>query len=617
MSLPSLNSGLLKPKAPNALEPEKFISGYFRPLFGEMWINRAGLRISRVKKLQSVLVFRPFASEVLHASHPAVAEPSSSSSISTVSHEPSTVYVNPICLQMDQTILKAASCEDLLTVLVTHRGVLFVQNLITALSSLSVLSQQKLPFSVSKTMERPDELEKITQDKILEDSRYLLLIRDLIEHSSKLDVKSIDSILKSLQTLDHCHYKLFGALLRRLYAIELHASEVSIVLSIGQTLQWGGFGKADTFFNRLSDTIMSSPSLSHKDLLNSLILYSKLPSVNTQVLGHVSELLQCHLVQLSPRELGITAIAVSEYGDSIPGVPTTVRLIADHLLGTRQKTGLRDVIRVAISLRRTNVDHSIFLKKSWTSTVEEIHANLQLKERIEPKLATISDIASLVDACGHFGLCRPQDLSHTIIPYVSDHIDLVTEEAAIKLLFGLSTCPEAVTLTNALAVSLLMRKIASATDSWERHKSKLMTIFFSKILQFDFVESEMKKFVIDSCLAHWLLSRRGYGVPYPEVSKSMFSAVNEALEDSSILFNEWIPNSPYNGDIVFPNEKIVVFVLSRFSDTGRPVGIDLVQVDLVRRLGWHVIPVDRKKLMGSLKDTVDDLQIDLAPRLNS
>jgi hypothetical protein len=144
-----------------------------------------------------------------------------------------------------------------------------------------------------------------------------------------------------------------------------------------------------------------------------------------------------------------------------------------------------------------------------------------------------------------------------------------------------------------------------------------MTIFFSKILQFDFVESELKKFVIDSCLAHWLLSRRGYGVPYPEVSQSMFSAVKEAFEDSSILFNEWIPNSPYNGDIVFPNEKIVVFVLSRFSDTGRPVGIDLVQVDLVRRLGWHVIPVDRKKLMGSLKDTVDDLQIDLAPRLNS
>ncbi|CAD2111449.1 conserved Plasmodium protein, unknown function [Plasmodium vinckei] len=49
----------------------------------------------------------------------------------------STIYINDICFQMDKMILKCQTYEDILSILVTHRGALFLQNLITAIRMLS------------------------------------------------------------------------------------------------------------------------------------------------------------------------------------------------------------------------------------------------------------------------------------------------------------------------------------------------------------------------------------------------------------------------------------------------------------------------------------------------
>ncbi|SOV83518.1 conserved Plasmodium protein, unknown function [Plasmodium sp. gorilla clade G3] len=57
----------------------------------------------------------------------------------------SMIYINDICLKMDQTLLKCQNYEDVLSILVTHRGALFLQNLITAIRMLSgfVIEQKK------------------------------------------------------------------------------------------------------------------------------------------------------------------------------------------------------------------------------------------------------------------------------------------------------------------------------------------------------------------------------------------------------------------------------------------------------------------------------------------
>ncbi|EER11571.1 hypothetical protein Pmar_PMAR008552, partial [Perkinsus marinus ATCC 50983] len=41
-------------------------------------------------------------------------------------------YLNPICQQMDAKLRKLKTTEEILTAIITHRGVMFVQNLVTA-----------------------------------------------------------------------------------------------------------------------------------------------------------------------------------------------------------------------------------------------------------------------------------------------------------------------------------------------------------------------------------------------------------------------------------------------------------------------------------------------------
>ena len=119
-------------------------------------------------------------------------------------------------------------------------------------------------------------------------------------------------------------------------------------------------------------------------------------------------------------------------------------------------------------------------------------------------------------------------------------------------------------------------------------------------MQFNFIDSEFRKIVIDSSLSHFLVARRGYGVPYPETSHGLFSALKEAASDTAVemQFNAWIPNSPYNADILMPDDRTAILVLSRFGSDGNPVGTDLLLVKQIESLGWRVIALDRKQLMG-------------------
>ncbi|EDL46098.1 hypothetical protein, conserved [Plasmodium vivax] len=57
----------------------------------------------------------------------------------------SMIYVNEICMQMDKSILKCQTYEDILSILITHRGALFLQNLITAIRMLAgfVIEERK------------------------------------------------------------------------------------------------------------------------------------------------------------------------------------------------------------------------------------------------------------------------------------------------------------------------------------------------------------------------------------------------------------------------------------------------------------------------------------------
>lgn len=506
-------------------------------------------------------------------------------------------------MQMDRMILRASNPEDVLTVLVSHRGVLFVHNLVTALSSLATMSHQDLPFSKFKQLKRPTEYQQCEKDKMLEDARYLLLLRDLMDYSSKLDLRSIETILSALQQLDHCHYRLMGCLLKRVYAIALTPNDISVAISVGATLEWAGFGTAESFYGKLSTLLVSEiNSISSMDYLNSLFIFSKLPRLYPSAMEVFAKCMHLHAKSFSPKQLGFAAIALSTYGgEVIPAVRSSVGEIADELL--LRSSSLRDLTRGCVALRRVNLWHGPLLDRASEVGQEEIRtagrsATIRLSE---PSPATLSDLSQLVESCAHFGLNAISDLS----PFLEQNIDVITEEAAIRFLFGFSMFPTTVVPATAPLVSLLVRKLGSSAG-WEKHKMKIVGIFFSKVVNFAFVDAEIRKLVLDKSLHHFLVARRGYSVPFPEVSQPLFDALNSEFPDVW-KFNAWIPHSPYHADLLSLDRRIAVLVLSQFDQRGKPVGTDLLQAKHVESLGWQVLCVDWRVLKQQARGTSPSL----------
>ena len=521
-----------------------------------------------------------------------------------------TLYLDPICRQMDQRLLKCDSPDEVLTALTTHRGVMFVHNLVTAVTALARMSVEAMPFSRAQKFQYPGQLERIDRDRLLGDPRYVVLVRDLRDNASKLDLESIEKIMSAMRNLDHCHFKLFGALLKRVYAVDLSNADISTAVSIGQDFEWAGFSKAETFYNRLSALVeKQADTLSKRNCLNALIMFSRLGKIYPSVMKNLVTSLELHVHDMSIRELGIVSIAASEYGSSVGGVASLLDRVSDELLRRSEDFGshqLRDWIRVGISLRRVNVDKRSFLESLWTRSLDEVKLCSNQRERLEPSVSSVSDLGLMRDACAHFGVGSAKELRESILPYLLDHLDIVTEETAIRVLFALSMFPAAVTPVTAPTVSLLIRKVGSATDSWERHKLKIFFVWISKCMQFDFVDSEFRKLIIDSSLAHFLMARRGYGVPYAEDSWGLFEAVKEEVGTTQVFFNECIPNSPFHADILLPELRVAVLVLSRFaSEGGAAVGTDLLQIRNIESLGWKTIAVDRRILRSDFSLAVN------------
>ena len=517
---------------------------------------------------------------------------------------PTAVYANPLCMQMDQMLLRASSCDDVLMLSVTHRGVMFVHNLVTSLNLLSQMSSESLPFSKLKKFKFPAEYEKTVKDKMLEDPRYVLLIRDLIDYSDKLDLKSIESILSSLQKLDHCHYRLLGSILKRIYAIDL--VDVSLSISIASTLQWAGFGRADMFFNKLENLLVDEClGLTSSEYLHALVIFSKLDKYHPKLYEVLAQHLPKHANSLSSKQMGIAAIAISEYGKVNSHVGGCVEILSNYL---STKMNHRDLVRGCVALRRTNFRNAKLLLYANEILMKSVETHLQRKEKIE--VSSISDLAQFFESFAHFQHTTHLHTTHELLgKYLEEHVDVITEDSAIRFLYFYSIFPKLVNAETASVINLLIRKIGSTSSAiWEKHLMKICFIFFAKCVyrQFDVCDSEFRKFVIDKALAQYVTNRQGYGVVYPQESFLLYNSVLNRDSThpirmhtnavSQLAFNSWIPESPFNGDVVCSNSKSVVFVFSKFDQFGNPVGTDLAQMRLVESLGWNVFPVDRNTI---------------------
>ncbi|UKJ89510.2 hypothetical protein MACJ_002761 [Theileria orientalis] len=206
--------------------------------------------------------------------------------------EPSALYVNPICMQLDQLMYNCANHEELLNLLVTHRGAMYLHNLVTVMKILrsyveaedkneyrpdcedlylgykrifkkeadkkevavDLISFTESEKEVVKKAEselvshfqdpRNEEYVKVSnhsrelRDAIIRDERYDLLLQDLYVNKNKLDVISICNVIMTLDTLDHRYYRLCNGLLKRLLSMDITFEDkpASFVSKVGVLL---------------------------------------------------------------------------------------------------------------------------------------------------------------------------------------------------------------------------------------------------------------------------------------------------------------------------------------------------------------------------------------------
>lgn len=164
------------------------------------------------------------------------------------------VYINPICKHIDQQLLSFNSIDQILSHTISHRGVYYVHNLITAVQLIAILS------SNSSTVELCS---------LDDDDRFHLLISDLKENRRSLDIVALANVLVSLQRLGIRNYLVFNAFLEPLLDMEMKVDsmrDVMHVIRVAQLYRWCGYSDG-ALYDKVTQAMERGRLFLTKDLL--------------------------------------------------------------------------------------------------------------------------------------------------------------------------------------------------------------------------------------------------------------------------------------------------------------------------------------------------------------
>ncbi|OEH79799.1 hypothetical protein cyc_01400 [Cyclospora cayetanensis] len=237
--------------------------------------------------------------------------------IPSVVHAPSAqLYESGVCLEMDRLIGSCIEVEDVLQLLVSHRGALYVQNLVTAIKALAELTTRAGPqdtaggprmrgpqpptwprdgrsfaafFAALSTEEAHAERihsQRNEAEDLLRDPRYHLLLQDLRTHRRLLTFQAAAEVALSLRALRHPHYPLLSALIPPLTRGALPAlgggpvsagaedtlpkrplgathvlqmrQQIHLLLAVANVYKWAGYAHSP-FFDRVARILMAAP----------------------------------------------------------------------------------------------------------------------------------------------------------------------------------------------------------------------------------------------------------------------------------------------------------------------------------------------------------------------
>ena len=483
------------------------------------------------------------------------------------------LYVNPICSQMDQMLLKCEEVESVLALLVTHRGVFFVHNLVTAIQVLA---------SLDEVLDDP-----IALNRMLRDPRYDVLLRDLIRFVPKLDFLAMTNVAFSLKQLDHKYYAVFSRMLQPL--MHHPKPEISTALRCMEAYCWAGYHQQSHFFRRFARVFSESMTdLELHQVVESTVLFSGAAEYQEIFFEAADQRLLGNLSHLSRHDFSRVASAFTSHLTTQHD--ELLAQVAQLLEAQAMEMDFVDIARCLRAFHRAVLFFPNAIQAGLNACSVPLYRAWLLRKPIG-ELQPVH-VAELLESAAFFGV--HSDLTRVALEYLVDYVDVIPERAAIQVVFAM--CMTGTVGNHSRLLRFLFRKIGSGT-AWEKQRVRVFQIWLSQLLQFPWLDCRLKRRCIDAGLRAWCLHRGGYGCPHPEEVREM-SAV---LDSMMVEHQSFVPvkHTAYELDLVIGDRKVALLISSETArNTLTPVGGTLLQIKHLQDRGWRCLVIPLRAWRG-------------------
>lgn len=520
------------------------------------------------------------------------ASPSAQRLNAWVSPQAPVLYANPICSQLDQILLQCEEFEDVLTLLVTHRGVFFVHNLVTAMQVLAAQAEH---------MGDP-----LAVNQLLRDPRYDVLIRDLLRFVPKLDFLAMANVACALQLLDHKHYSLLTRMMRPL--LLQPPPDVTTLLRCAQAYSWAGYHSQHQFYARCAEVLSQvCPTLSVQQIVEACVLLGGVSQYNrTFFLSAQSAILDRRLLdtEVSPKQVSWIAAAFAAH----------LRTAHDELMAYTAEVLAREAATMQVSdiARCLNSYNRVALRfeKAVQAGLAACDAPLRVGWFLRRRASGIhpDDIAVLLESAAYFGI--QTDLTEVALQYLEDYSSEIGDRSAIQLVYAMSATGA---INHSHLLLMLFRKIG-AGSAWEAQRMRIFHLWVCQLLQFPWLDVRLKRRCLTQGLRAWCLHRRGYGCPFPDEARALSAELNDmGVEHKTFVA---VPGTPYEIDIAVGSRKDALLVVSEVArNTMHPIGNTLLQLRHLQSRGWRCAVVPRSEWLSVSEQPTEDRRAYLATKL--
>ncbi|GBE61545.1 hypothetical protein, conserved [Babesia ovata] len=451
---------------------------------------------------------------------------------------------------------------------------------------------------------------------IVRDERYDLLLHDLYENRHKLDVESACHIIIALDALEHRYFRLYNGILRHLLRLPLDRLEYDVAHDSGKLLLKAcqcyvraGFYDIP-LYSKVCREIYKLP-MEHTEahanaimVMDTLKIFAKVDVYDHEVFSRAAALLP--RLPLTVNDLSHVAMAYAAHQNYSKMHDDVLVWIAKQIQERQNEFGTLELARCVHAFASMR----LYFGPAYSSLAQRLIDELETATHVYTKTQlTIPQMAVVAYHVANFAQHaeETQALVRGLMTYLEEHIDDLDEKSAIMLAFAV--CATSAHDTNPYILSFLLRKIGSGTV-WEQYKYRVFAIWLYQVVRFPELNVNMPKRCITAGMREWLL-RHGNGTQFGAEIEEMADILQNELGLKNVT-PQTTTHRPTNYtasegkgsadaieaisalEINIDGEmlQIVVNETSCRNDPSKPIGVDLIIHNLLKRSGVQVHSVN-------------------------